>query len=227
MPSANWTSYIKKVSLLITFEGIEGTGKTTQIKKLKDALETQGHSVVLTREPGGTPIGDQIRQIVLDSQNSAIVPECELLLYAAQRAQHVQGLILPALAKGSIVLCDRFTDATTAYQGHGRGFPKELIAQLNQLTAAGANPDLTFLLDCEPEAGLKRANTRIEQTTSGPREDRFERLAIDFHRKVRQGYLEIAQKEPQRVILLDATADVESLHQQILQRVLERLGTKN
>ena len=146
----------------ITFEGVEGCGKSTQIRKLAETLTKSGNNVTLTREPGGCDIADKIRAILLDSANAAMVPLAELLLYAAARAQHINEVILPALAKGDIVLCDRFIDATVAYQGHGRGLDLEMINNLNSLAAANCRPDITLLLDCPVATGLERARARIE-----------------------------------------------------------------
>ena len=173
----------------ITFEGIEGSGKTTQIGLLGEHLESLGYSVVITREPGGCAISDKIRSILLDADNSSISPLTELLLYAAARSQHVSEVIIPALKRGNIVLCDRFTDATLAYQGSGRGIAREKVDMLNQLACQSLRPDLTVLIDCDVSVGLERARRRIE-TTSGPREERFELEALEFHCSVRAAYLE-------------------------------------
>ena len=209
--------------MFITFEGIEGSGKTTQIKILDDILKLRGFDTVLTREPGGTVIGDQIRKILLDSENTAMVPLCELFLYAAARAQHASIIIEPALNAKKIVLCDRFTDATTAYQGFGRGFPLELINTINSLAVRKLKPHLTFLMDCPPEIGLRRARERITLLEKTSSEDRFENEALAFHEKVREGYLTIARAEPERVIIIDVNQDVEAVHQEIVKNVLRFL----
>ncbi|MBI4411322.1 MAG: dTMP kinase [Deltaproteobacteria bacterium] len=211
------------MSLFITFEGIEGSGKTTQIKILDDILKLRGFETVLTREPGGTVIGDQIRKILLDSENTGMTPLCELLLYAAGRSQHVERIIEPALKAKKIVLCDRFADATTAYQGFGRGFPVELIDIINRLAVGKLKPKLTFLMDCAPEIGLKRARERIALLEKTLSEDRFENEALAFHEKVREGYLTIARAEPERVIVIDVNQDVEAVHQEIVKHVLRFL----
>lgn len=211
--------------LFITFEGVEGSGKTTQIKILDNVLKLRGFETVLTREPGGTPISDEIRRILLDSANAGMVPTCELLLYAASRAQHMAKVISPALKAKKIVLCDRFTDATIAYQGYGRGFPLDLISNLNQLAVGQDWPQLTFLLDCDPARGLKRTDERrATQKNKSLDEDRMERESIDFHKKVRDGYLALAKKYPERIVLINAEQDVETVHQQIAKFVLERLA---
>ncbi|MDD2335404.1 MAG: dTMP kinase, partial [Geobacteraceae bacterium] len=162
------------MAYFITFEGIEGCGKSTQADILSRELQVEtGCQVVATREPGGCPIANKIRAILLDADNSALVPLAELLLYAAARAQHMAEVIRPALAEGKIVLCDRFTDATTAYQGYGRSLDLALIENLAQLATGGLTPDLTILLDCPEEVGISRAMARIN-ATSGAREERFE-----------------------------------------------------
>jgi dTMP kinase len=182
------------LSFFITFEGIEGSGKTTQIRLLGESLRKQGMDVLVTREPGGCPVADAIRNILLHPGNTAIVPRAELLLYAAARAQHVEEVVLPALQAGTIVLCDRYTDATLAYQGSGRGLAASLIADLNTLASGGLSPDLTLLLDMPAEEGLNRARRR-NSARPEDEEDRFERESIDFHCRVREGYLELARGE--------------------------------
>lgn len=189
--------------LFITFEGIEGCGKSTQIRTLTETLRFAGHKVVLTREPGGCPLSDSIRAILLDSANAGMCPETELLLYAAARAQHVAEIIRPALARGEIVLCDRFTDATVAYQGYGRSLRPELIDHLNDIATSGLTPDLTILLDFSSEEGLRRAKERNSLHT-GTDEGRFEAEAIDFHQRVRKGYLELARRH-ERFHVVDAS----------------------
>lgn len=195
------------MGIFITFEGVEGCGKTTQLRLLKEKLEAAGEKVTATREPGGCPIADQIRAILLDAANSALTPLAELLLYAAARAEHVSEVIAPALERGEIVLCDRFTDATLAYQGHGRMLDLETIAQLNRLATGGVEPKITLLIDCPVEIGLSRARARIESAT-GPREERFELESIRFHERVREGYLKLAAASPERYLIVDGSGDV-------------------
>ncbi|MBJ6800355.1 dTMP kinase [Geomonas propionica] len=195
------------MGFFITFEGVEGCGKTTQLRLLKERLEADGETVVATREPGGCPIADQMRAILLDAKNSAITPLAELLLYAAARAQHVQEVIAPALERGETVLCDRFTDATVAYQGHGRELDLDVIRQLNALATGGVQPDLTVLIDCPVQIGLSRALSRIE-ATSGAREERFELESVRFHERVREGYLTLARAFPERFVVVDGSGDV-------------------
>jgi len=195
------------MGFFITFEGIEGCGKTTQLRLLKERLQATGEKVTATREPGGCPIADQMRAILLDAGNAAITPLSELLLYAAARAQHVREVIVPALERGEIVLCDRFTDATIAYQGHGRGLDLATIAELNRLATGGVEPELTLLIDCPVEIGLARALARIE-AGSGAREERFELENVRFHERVRQGYLVLTESFPGRFLVIDGSGDV-------------------
>lgn len=199
------------MSLFITFEGIEGCGKTTQIRLLAERLRTSGREVLVTREPGGCPIADAIRSILLHPGSSALVPRAELLLYAAARAQHVDEVIRPALTRGTLVLCDRFIDATVAYQGGGRGLDPSLIASLNALATDGLLPNLTLLLDMPAEEGLQRARQR---NASAPEEDRFERENLDFHRRVRSGYLQLAAQH-ERFMVIDATGAVDTVAERI------------
>jgi dTMP kinase len=211
----------------ITFEGVEGCGKTTQIRLLADALKQAGEKILLTREPGGCPISDKIRAILLDSENSEMTPKAELLLYAAARAQHVNEVIRPALTSGGIVLCDRFTDATVAYQGFGRGLDQDLIKELNETATADCRPDLTVLIDCPVETGLERAIARIEAGTASDsnhlREERFERESIEFHQRVRSGYLTLAKASPGRFILIDGRESVEVIATNIYSAVSARI----
>ncbi len=211
------------MSCFITFEGIEGCGKTTQLKLLARRLANEGHRVTVTREPGGCPIADQIRNILLNADNGEMRPMTELLLYAAARAQHVNEVVAPALEGGGIVLCDRFTDATMAYQGYGRKLDLDVIGQLNRLAAAKVRPDVTLLLDCPAEVGLKRALARIN-STDGPKEERFEMESLRFHRRVRDGYLTLARKEPARFVIIDAAGEIGEIEAAIAAAVHERIG---
>ena len=209
--------------MFLTFEGIEGCGKSTQIRLLAQTLVAADHQVMLTREPGGCPIADQVRSVLLDAANQAMVPMTELLLYGAARAQHLAEVIRPALNQGQIVLCDRFSDATRAYQAFGRGLDRQQIEQVNQLACQGLAPDLTLLLDCPVEVGLARARQRID-AADGPREERFELEALTFHQRVRNGYLTLAGEEPQRFVLVNANQPPALVAEEIAAAVLPRLS---
>jgi dTMP kinase len=193
---------------LITVEGGEGAGKSSNLSFIRELLEAAGKPVVFTREPGGTPLGEEIRQLLLGHRHTGMADDTELLLMFAARAEHLQRKILPALAAGSWVLCDRFTDASYAYQGAGRGIEMERIATLERFVQGELRPDLTILLDVPVEIGLARAGGR-----SSP--DRFESEARDFFDKVRQGYLQIAGRESARVKVIDAGATLEQVQRQI------------
>jgi dTMP kinase len=195
---------------LITFEGGDGTGKSTQIRALENYLRQAGRSCLTTCEPGGTGLGVLIRKLLLEVGEYQIASGTELFLYLADRAQHVSEIILPALSAGKIVLCDRFTDSTLAYQGYGRGLDLQQLRQLNSIASAEAQPDLTFLLDCPVECGLARTARRSSEQPSG-REDRFEREEIEFHERVRAGFLEMARAEPERFRVIDASRSIESI----------------
>lgn len=204
----------------VTFEGGDGTGKTTQIRALESYLVQRGRACVVTREPGDTSLGKLIRQILLEVGDHEVAPSTELFLYLADRAQHVSEIIRPALAAGKIVLCDRFTDSTLAYQGYGRGIDLKLLQQLNDLADAGVRPDLTFLLDCPVALGLSRTSQR--QSEAGqPREDRFEREKVEFHEKIRAGFLDLARAEPARFRVIDAAQSVETVWHDI-QSIVEQ-----
>lgn len=196
----------------ITFEGVEGCGKSTQIALLRDYLDAAGHEVVVTREPGGTPIAEAIREVLLDPAHGAMGDTAELLLYEAARAQHVHEKIAPALAAGQVVLCDRFADSTTAYQGAGRGLAAETLNELHRLAAHGLWPDLTLLIDLPVEAGIQRARDR-------GRKDRIEQESIDFHERVRAGFLALAKAEPTRIRIIEGEASIEAVQQAIRRAV--------
>ncbi|MBC8017772.1 MAG: dTMP kinase [Verrucomicrobia bacterium] len=211
------------MGFFITFEGVEGCGKTTQSRKLAERLTTAGCHVILTREPGGCPIADKIRSILLDADNQGMVPLTELLLYAAARAQHVADVIIPALESGAVVLCDRFTDATVAYQHNGRGIQRGTIDVLNTLACQSVRPDLTVLMDCDVAIGLARAKSRIE-AASGPREERFELENLSFHQRVRDGYLQLAATESGRFLTINAGGTIDEIFEAIATQVLDRVG---
>ena len=197
---------------LITCEGIEGSGKSTQILHLANHLRSRGREVVVTREPGGCPIADAIRRILLDPSNQQLCANAELLLYAAARAQHVEEVIRPALAKGAIVLCDRYIDATIAYQGFGRGLDLTLIEQLNQVASRGLLPDLTLLFDLPVATGLRRALARNAVALED--EGRFEAESLAFHQRVRAGYLQCAS-QLKRFSIVDATGRPEEVAERV------------
>jgi dTMP kinase len=198
----------------ITFEGIEGSGKSSQIVLFAEYLRSHRYSVRLTREPGGTLIGDQVRRILLDPENKSLDPLAELLLYAASRAQHLKEVIRPALDSGMVVLCDRFADATVAYQGYGRGLDLNVIQALHRIVTAGMRPDLTIVLDVDAETGLSRARRR--NSTQGLEEEaRFENEDIAFHNRVREGYRALAGSDPERVRIVDASGNHEQVQASI------------
>lgn len=197
----------------ITFEGPEGAGKSTQLRLLGSYLQSRGIEVITTREPGGTPLAEQLRNILKTHRGQELLhPETELLLMEAARSQHVRELILPALERGAAVLCDRFYDSTTAYQGAARSIDAELIGKLNLFASGFRKPDLTLILDLDIESGFRRAGKR--QETAGEY-DRFEAENRDFHRRVREGFLEIARKEPRRVRIIDAEGTPEEVAERI------------
>ncbi|MFO8111427.1 MAG: dTMP kinase [Desulfosalsimonadaceae bacterium] len=202
--------------MFITMEGIEGSGKTTQIAHISKYLLENGYPCTITREPGGTKIGEKIRQILLDRDHDMLDAMAELLLYTADRAQHVNETIKPALDGGKIVICDRFLDSTIAYQGAARGIDAKIIAGINHLVLKDVSPDITFLLDLPPETGLMRAWREIDAGTRDTAQSRFEREKILFHEKVRQGYLALADAEPQRIKIIDAALPPEEVKEAIL-----------
>jgi dTMP kinase len=206
------------LSLFITFEGVEGSGKTTQIQRLKKYLTQKGIPCKVTREPGGCPIGEKVRKILLNPDHREMVPLSELLLYEAARAQHVKEVIEPFLKKGGVVLCDRFSDATIAYQGYGRKIDLRWIERLNHFSSRGIKPDVTFLLDCPSDVGLKRALKR-NRTLKQEKEERFEKEKIQFHQRVRKGYLALAKKEPRRVKVVDTRQGKDNVFNKILKTV--------
>ena len=201
----------------ITFEGVEGSGKTTQARLLGEYLSSLRIPVVVTREPGGTDIGEQIRQILLDSDNRGMTPETEILLYAASRAQHIRERIIPALDSGRWVICDRYSDATIAYQGYGRGLALGLIAELNRLVSLELEPDLTILLDLDVQEGLKRARKRGEG--GNLREGRFEEEGVAFHQRVREGYQELERRYPERIKTISAEGSIEEVNRRVIEIV--------
>jgi dTMP kinase len=206
----------------ITFEGIEGSGKSTQIALLANYLTARGIRNVLTREPGGTLIGDQVRKILLDPANRSLDPAAELLLYAASRAQHLSEIILPALANGMTVLCDRFSDATLAYQGYGRGLDIDMIRSLDRIVTTGMRPDLTILFDIEATMGIARARGR-NNCLGLEAEARFENEELAFHDRVRKGYLTLVAQEPDRIRVVDVSGTSDAVQEQVRKIIDERL----
>lgn len=209
----------------ITFEGLDGSGKTTQLRRLAAWLEKRGHAAVVTRQPGGTKTGERIREILLDARNAGLASNAEMALMFADRAQAIGEVIAPALNAGKIVLCDRFTDSSEAYQGGGRGLGSEAILAMHRLVCGNLQPDLTILLLPSIEASLARArrrNSRDEERT-GKNEGRFEAEQDEFYRRVWEKYREIAAREPDRVARIEGDLSIEEVHDQIVEIVSERL----
>jgi dTMP kinase len=209
--------------LFITFEGIDGCGKSTQIAIFEAMLKERGISPVITQEPGGTKIGEAIRKILLDVENIQLIPLTELFLYEADRAQHVSEVIKPALKAGKWVVCDRYFDATTVYQGVVLGHQEKLIEQLNLEASLHIEPDITFLLDCPAEVGLKRIETRRMNNEK----DRFERKTLDFHTKIRYGYLALANKNNKRFKIIDSTLSRDRVASKIREVIAPYLPNKD
>jgi dTMP kinase len=207
----------------ITFEGIDGCGKSTQMRMLASELRLRGIEVVTTREPGGTPLGTSLRKLLLDTEEQ-VDPLAELLLYAADRAQHVRTLVRPALDSGHVVLSDRYADATAAYQGAGRGFPSELISELIALATGGLMPDLTLIFDLTVDESQRRAQRRARK---GIQQDRLDAEDAAFHTRVRDAYLKIAAAEPERVRIIDASGSVQETHSQVMRIVMPLLEARD
>lgn len=198
--------------LFITFEGPDGCGKTTQMNLLAQYFEKKGKKVVLTREPGGKGLGEKVREILLN-YNGEVSDRCESFLFLADRAQNIDIIVKPAVKQGEIVLCDRHIDSTVAYQGYGRGLDINEINMLNNLATGGKKPDLTLVFDVDVETSMKRV---------GKEKDRMESAGIDFHNRVRNGYLELAKQEPERIKVLDATKTIEEIHEKVVE-IVEKL----
>jgi dTMP kinase len=209
----------------ITLEGLDGSGKTTQIKRLATWLTSRGHAVTTTRQPGGTETGDRIRAVILDARSGPLAPMTEMALMFAARAQVIAEVIEPALTAGKVVVCDRFTDSTEAYQGGGREMGSEVVLELHRLICGGLQPDLTLMLLPSFEASLRRArkrNDRVEAQT-GMNEGRFEQEQNDFFKRVWQKYKEIAAREPNRVVLIEGDLTIDEVHEQVVEAVAARL----
>ena len=198
--------------LFITFEGADGCGKTTQMKLLAEYLQKQGHDIVLTREPGGKGLGEKVREILLN-YDGEVSDRCESFLFLADRAQNIDIIVNPAVEAGKIVLCDRHTDSTGAYQGYGRGLDLDRINLLNNIAVNGRKPDLTFVFDIDTETSMKRV---------GKEKDRMENAGIEFHNRVREGYLKIAQQEPERIKVIDASKSIEEIHKEVLNKIAKK-----
>ncbi len=203
---------------LITLEGVEGSGKSTQAELLREYLQERGYEVIITHEPGDTEVGKKIRQILLNPKHNKLSSKAELLLYEADRAQHVSQVIKPALKAGKVVVSDRYFDATLAYQGYARDIDKQLVTTLNQIAVNSAIPDLTLLLDIDPEISLRRAN---QVTAQAGREDRIEAEKLSFHQQVRKGYLALAEQK-ERIKVINAQQSIEKIFSEIKQILTER-----
>ncbi|MGB8510678.1 MAG: dTMP kinase [Pyrinomonadaceae bacterium] len=199
----------------ITFEGIDGSGKSTQLRMLASELRLRGHEVVATREPGGTSLGKRLREVVLDTQEQ-VDPLAELLIYAADRAQHVRTLVRPAVATGHIILSDRYADSTVAFQGAGRGFPDALIAEVVALATGGLMPDLTLIFDLTVDESQRRTNNRGRDDEQP---DRIDAEDTSFHQRVRDAYMRIAEDDPERVKIVDASTSVEETHAEVMKLI--------
>jgi dTMP kinase len=204
----------------ITFEGIDGSGKTTQLRMLASDLRVKGYNVLTTMEPGGTPLGRRLREAFLETEEN-VSPLAELLLFAADRAQHIDLLIKPAIDEGKIVISDRFADATFAYQGAGRGFPERLVNQVIKLATGGLKPDLTLFFDVSIDKALLRTKSRSK---SGEKINRMDFETTEFYERVRAAYLQILEKEPKRFVKIDANSSVEEIHKRVLQIITDFLA---
>jgi dTMP kinase len=213
----------------ITFEGMDGCGKTTQMTLLAQKLREAGYGVLESYEPGGTPIGTQVRRILLDAANQELCPTAELLLYFACRAQNVEQSILPALSDGKIVLSDRFTDSTLAYQGVGRGLGKEVVLALDAIACRGLVPDLTVLIDIDLETSLSRAHSRNRELSgkSAFAETRMDDQAVEFHRRVHDAYAELVAGEPHRFEVIDGRREIQVVFNDVWRAVAQRIGSPN
>ncbi len=218
MPGGGYNSNLPKAGYFVSFEGIDGSGKTTQIETLVARLAKLGVDIKLAQEPGGTAVGRLIRSVLLDSKNHDIQPMAELLLFFASRVQNLEEVIRPALAEGKLVVCDRFTDATVAYQGYGRNLGEDLVQRLSEVACQGMQPDLTVWLDIEPAGALARARDRNAGQDSD--ENRMESQALDFFIRVREGYARIQAADPGRVLRVDASGSAETVSQRVLDAVL-------
>jgi len=212
---------------LITFEGIEGSGKSTQMRLVAEYLIEKNVPLLITSEPSGTDIGRKIGGILFNRGHHYMCAETEVFLFCAARSQHVREMIMPALKENRVVLCDRFSDATYAYQGIGRGLSLEFIKLINDYSSMSLRPDLTFLFDLPVEIGLKRAMERNDLLKESSFSDRFEREHLDFHRRVREGYLSIYKREPKRIRLIDATRDIDTIQEEVRRQIVDFINLRN
>jgi dTMP kinase len=210
----------------ITFEGVEGCGKTTQIRMAGNFLKSKGIKAIVTEEPGGTALGTELRRLLLNRSAFHLGGEAELFLFLSDRAQHVREVILPALQENQWVLCDRFSDATIAYQGFGRELDRNVVQQLTDFASASLMPDQTFLFDLPVEEGLKRALRRASRIESDRAEDRFEREALEFHERVRAGYLSLSREEPRRFRIIDGRQDITAIHLEVSRHLAELINAR-
>ncbi len=213
--------------MFITFEGIEGSGKSTQSRLIDQWFRQNNYKVLLSKEPGGCSLGAKIRQILLSQESQDLTSKAELFLYLADRAQHVSQVIKPALSQGSIVIVDRYIDSTIVYQGYGRGIDVNLLQILNELAISGLKPDLTFLLDLPVEVGLNRAKSRNMDQDKVQIEGRFEAEDVEFHKRIRKGYLEIADLDKNRIKVVDGTNTVEDISREVLGIVQSTFQTRH
>lgn len=211
--------------LFFTFEGIDGCGKSTQVKLLADALTAAGVNPIYTREPGGTRVGERVRPLLLSDSSADVFPLTEVLLLAAARAQHVLEVIKPGVAGGRVVLCDRYTDSTVAFQGHGRGVNLEIIDDVNRIATGGLMPDLTILYDVDLHVARARLDARPPRPGAEPARDRFDVEDLQFHNRVRTGYLELAAAAPGRIRVIDSSRPIEAVHAETKRLVLELVGS--
>ncbi len=217
-----------KKGVFITLEGGEGSGKSTQIKLLHQALSAAGKDVLMSREPGGTPQAERIRTLLLQRDSGSFDPLTEALLLFAARREHLVDKIWPAIEKGQWVISDRFADSSRAFQGYGMGLDMQVIDSLYKMIAGEFQPDLTFIFDIDPETGIGRSIKHLKVTTNlkEATEDRYERMGLTFHQKLRTGFLEIAKNFPERCVVIDAAQNVQSIHQQMLEEISSRFGVK-
>lgn len=207
------------MSLFITLEGPEGSGKSSALKIVKEALEKLGYEIVVTREPGGTLISEQIRNVILDKANTKMDPRTEALLYAASRRQHLVEKIWPSLKEGKIVFCDRYLDSSLSYQGYARNLGVDDVLKVNEYATEGTYPDLTFLFDINPELGLERISKNADREVN-----RLDVEKLSFHQKVREGYLQLSKRFSNRYVVIDASKSLEEVSNQVLKAILDKLG---